>query len=327
MHMSDKKSYINMSILTLILCGAAMSVFHVQGASAASNVARDITNEIFQQMSGDCADYAGSMKGTVSDIQRNTQFEELVLITSDEKSCTLKSNNIPNHDFNDAQARFATPVFEIAQEFSIPRNPSLSSSSEALSQRGHNAVMLNGVVLDILSAGCYRPDGRRVDENGNVAIGCRTGDAWMLDPLGPGAGFGTDQHNAHTQPDGLYHYHGNPMAMFDSNPGPDGSPVIGFAADGFPIYGSYFKDKSGKVRQAISGYELKAGQRTSSANDPGGAFNGMYVDDWEFAGSGDLDTCNGMTVNGQYGYYVTGSYPWVIACFSGKPDTSFLKKR
>lgn len=326
MHISDKKFDIKMPFLTSLLSGLVIAVIHSQSASA-SGSSLDITDAIFQQLSGDCADYAGTMTGNVADIQRDIHFEESVLITSDNNSCTLASNNIPNHDFNDMQARFATPVSEIAQEFTIPRNPSLQSSSGALSQRGYNAVMLNGVVLDILSAGCYRPDGRRVDENGNVAIGCRTGDAWMLDPLGPGAGFGTDQHNAHTQPDGLYHYHGNPMAMFDSNPGENGSPAIGFAADGYPIYGSYFKDKSGNVRQAISGYQLKSGQRPSSANDPGGTFNGMYVDDWEFAGHGDLDACNGMTVNGQYGYYVTGTYPWVIACFSGKPDDSFLKKR
>ena len=45
--------------------------------------------------------------------------------------------------------------------------------------------------------------------------------------------------------------------MFDGNPGINGSPVIGFAADGFPIYGSYFLDpSSNQVRKAISGYTL-----------------------------------------------------------------------
>ena len=28
-----------------------------------------------------------------------------------------------------------------------------------------------------------------------------------------GNDFGTDSHNAHTQPDGAYHYHGDPVAM------------------------------------------------------------------------------------------------------------------
>lgn len=32
-------------------------------------------------------------------------------------------------------------------------------------------------------------------------------------------------------------------------------------------------------------------------------------------------------VGGQYGYYVTDSYPWIIGCHSGIPDPSFAKGR
>ena len=42
--------------------------------------------------------------------------------------------------------------------------------------------------------------------------------------------------------------------------------------------------------------------------------------------AGDLDECNGMTVDGAYGYYVTDQYPWVMACFQGTPDPSFRKQ-
>ena len=52
--------------------------------------------------------------------------------------------------------------------------------------------------------------------------------------------FKVDIHNAHVQGDGTYHYHGNPNAMFDDSPSGDGSPLIGFAADGFPIWILYF---------------------------------------------------------------------------------------
>jgi hypothetical protein len=41
--------------------------------------------------------------------------------------------------------------------------------------------------------------------------------------------------------------------------------------------------------------------------------DGTYVADWEWTDADDLDECNGMTVNGQYGYYVTDAYPWVMA--------------
>ncbi len=316
----------NLTSLAVLVGGAIVfgQICHAETAPAA---ATDITNAILTSRSADCADYAAAYTSTVVDVQEQKPFSGALEIAAAEARCTLTSNTIPNHDFNDETARFAHPVAEIAQELTLRRNPEIAAKPTALSQRSYNAVMLNGVVLDLLSAGCYRPDGDRVDANGNVMIGCSSEDPWLLDPLAPGASFGTDEHNAHTQPNGLYHYHGNPMALFDSEPGPDGSPVIGFAADGFPIYGSYFKDESGTIRRAVSGYSLRQGTRPTSATDPGGTHDGMYVDDYAFTGAGDLDQCNGMTVDGQYGYYVTDAYPWVMGCFSGTPDPSFAKRR
>ena len=288
----------------------------------------DITNAIFASRNADCASYENRYSSKVTDTQQNKQLTGAVHVTAYTDHCVLESNSVPNHDTGEGSARnFVAPVTEISGTFDIPRNPKQQKTPTALDQRSYDAIMLNGVVVDILSAGCYRPNGQRVDKNGNVAIGCRADEKWLMDPLGPGAGFGADRHNAHTQPNGQYHYHGNPMAMFNDHPGAEGSPVIGFAADGFPIYGSYFKDSTGTVRKAKSGYTLKSGQRPSSASDPGGTYDGMYVDDFEFTGAGDLDQCNGMVVNGQYAYYVTDSYPWVIKCFTGKPDGSFAKPR
>ncbi|MDH3729761.1 MAG: YHYH protein [Acidimicrobiia bacterium] len=300
-----------------------------QGTDATTaSGAVDITNAVFTERDADCAAYDSALVSDVSDISRAMMFAGNVVITAEDAACTLTSNNIPNHDFNDDSARFANAVAEVQQTFSIPRDPQLAASSTALSQRLYNAVMLNGVPVDLLSAGCYRPSDQMADADGNVAIGCSENDSWLLDPLGTESKFGADEHNAHTQPDGSYHYHGNPNALFDDSPGPEGSPVIGFAADGFPIYGSYFVDAdNGELRKAVSGYTLRAGDRPSSDTDPGGAYDGLYVDDWEFTGSGDLDECNGMTIDGQYGYYVTDSYPWIIACHSGTPDTSFAKGR
>lgn len=187
--------------------------------------------------------------------------------------------------------------------------------------------MLNGVVIDMLSAGCYSPNDPMADADGNTAIGCMSTDPWLLDPLGTDHKFGADSHNAHTQPDGTYHYHGSPNAMFNDSPSASGSPVIGFAADSYPIYGSYFLDPAtSTVRKALSGYSQKSGSRgTQSDANPGGTYDGTYVDDYEFTNAGDLDECNGMTVDGQYGYYVTDTYPWVIKCHSGTLDASFNK--
>ncbi|MEN0088366.1 MAG: YHYH protein [Pseudomonadota bacterium] len=211
--------------------------------------------------------------------------------------------------------------------FSVPRNPTVAGRPTALSHRSYDAVMLNGVPVDILSAGCYDPSARRTDENGNTPAGCSDDNPWLIDPPSAGNFFGEDSFNGHTQPDGTYHYHANPMTLEPASASADGSPVIGFAADGFPIYGGYFRDTSGKVRKAQSGYELKSGARPKTPGSPGGTHTGMYLADWEFTGGGDLDECNGMTVNGQYGYYVTDSYPWILKCHKGTPDRSFAKGR
>ena len=149
--------------------------------------------------------------------------------------------------------------------------------------------------------------------------------------------FGTDSHNAHTQPDGTYHYHGDPKAMYDTAcvDKQTVSPVVGFAADGFPIYGPCIADGD-TVRVATSSYQLKAGTRQTvngyttpvqgQGNIESDSYDGQFIGDWEYVeNSGDLDQCNGMTVDGHYGYYLTNQYPWVLACFSGTPDSSFDK--
>ena len=293
----------------------------------------DIYNAIFTNRSVDCGDYVNEYDANPTDLQNALPFNADVLISVTDSTCTISSNSVPNHDFNDDTAAFsggaagATISPQESFAHTITRTPGFAPSPTFISQAVKNGIFLNGVRLDILSAGCYRPTDAQADESGEIAIGCSSDSAWLLDPLSTESKFGADLHNAHTQPGGLYHYHGSPVAMFDDNPGPDGSPVIGFAADGFPIYGPYFFDEaSGAVRKAVSGYTLKSGSRGErSDTNPGGEYTGRYNDDWEFTDAGDLDECNGMTVDGQYGYYVTDSYPWVIKCLMGTPDDSFVQ--
>jgi hypothetical protein len=242
-------------LLTVLLCGCS--------SNRPTDSTVDLTNAILTERSADCADYEDAYTAMVRDVQAQTDFASSVVITKGTTSCTLTSNSIPNHDFDDVTADFATPVKALTKTFTLQRAPTVAATTSALTQMSYNAVLLNGVVLDLLSAGCYRPTDAMADPDGNVAIGCQATDPWLVDPLGPGASFGTDAHNAHTQPDGRYHYHGNPMALFDDQPGAAGSPVIGFAADGFPIFGSYFRDGNGTVRKAVSGYRIKMGTRPS----------------------------------------------------------------
>jgi len=67
-------------------------------------------------------------------------------------------------------------------------------------------------------------------------------------------------------------------------PSTGSSPVIGYARDGFPIYGLY--DTDGNIQRSK-----------------------MY--------GGDLDECNGKEDSNGYGYYITAEPPFVPTCLRG----------
>ena len=300
----------------------------------------DITNAIFNNFDGYCGDYTDIYVSNVTDVQRGLAFSGSLSITrSPEGKCVFATNAIPNHDFNDG-GRFAHPVSEQSDRYEVAAMPSVSTNTTPLIL-GDDAILLNGVKLDLLAAACFDVGPEPL---GREKIGCgqdQIDNPWRYDPMSPLNDFGTDRNNAHAQPDGTYHYHGNPMAMFESDCETSGtvSPVIGFAADGFPIYGSCFDD-DGTVREARSSYVLKDGggprQSVDGYNTPTAGhgavassnYDGQFRGDYEYsADSGDLDECNGMVVDVQYGYYVTGEFPWVLGCFSCVPDPSFYRLR
>lgn len=301
----------------------------------ASGGAVDITSALFTNLDASCASYANAYFSSVKDVQNGLSFDGDLTITVVGDQCVFETNAIPNHDFNDG-GNFATPVSAQSARYEIPVTPVAAANVTPL-EMGDDAIFLNGVKLDLLAAACYDVGSEPL---GREKIGCgpdQMDNPWRYDPMSSLNEFGTDNNNAHTQPDGTYHYHGNPMAMFvaDCETGATVSPVIGFAADGFPIYGSCFDD-NGTVRQATSSYLFKEGGSarqvvatyTTPASGQGavasGNYDGQFRGDYEYmAGAGDLDACNGMTVDGQYGYYVTDAYPWVLGCYTGTPDESF----
>ena len=300
----------------LVLVGAAYVFGPVssRGDAAPPESATDITGAILTARSANCANYAKNYVAKATDVKRGVALDAKIVVSADGLGCTIASNAIPNHDFN-ATGRFATVVSPQRQSYRVPANPVRAARPTPLSLRVDNAILLNGVKVDLLGAGCYGVgDGR---------IGCRDMSApYRYDPVGLQK-FGVDEHNAHTQPDGTYHYHGNPHALFDDSKTDAPSPVIGFAADGFPVFGSYFADGT-TIRKAKSSYQLKPGTRPGG---PGGNYDGTFIDDYQYiVGSGDLDACNGMTVDGVYGYFVSDGYPYVMGCFRGTPDASFIKK-
>ncbi|MCP4501879.1 MAG: YHYH protein [Deltaproteobacteria bacterium] len=294
-----------------------------------TNGPQDITDVIFTKSSASCADYAGSYSSTVTDINRDLVFNGEFSISTNASTCDFSSNGIPNHDFNDGNSSFPNPVGAVEQDFSVPLNPSDSTEPTPVSLGFKSAILLNGGIIDVLPAACW---GVGNEPLGQEKIGCFTdGYAWRYDPMFPANDFGTDSHNAHSQPpDGKYHYHGNPRALFDEMDPAVASPVIGFAPDGYPLFGSFIDD-NGTVREVQSSYELRGGMRSlddlegglQEGAAPGGNYDGTFRDDFVYTEDlGDLDACNGMMVNGQYGYYITNAFPWVPNCFMGTPDSS-----
>ncbi|NQZ28424.1 MAG: YHYH protein [Colwellia sp.] len=277
----------------------------------------DITNVTLINQSKNCVDYIEQFTSSVNDINNGVVFHGELVITQIGEKCVFNTNAIPNHDFNDGGSAFPNDVSEQSDLFEITISPTKANQVTPISLQVDNAILLNGVKVDLLAAGCYGV--------GNGKVGCNDNDQpWRYDPMHAANGFAVDSHNAHAQPNGTYHYHGSPIALFEDNANQD-SPVIGFAADGFPIYGTYFDDQ-GEVRSVRSSYRLKSGDRPNGAEDPGGSYDGTFRDDYEYVeGSGDLDACNGMTFNGAYAYYITLRYPYVLSCFTGTPDSSFTK--
>ncbi|MGC3959680.1 MAG: YHYH protein [Verrucomicrobiota bacterium] len=148
--------------------------------------------------------------------------------------------------------------------------------------------------------------------------------------------LGLDQNNAHVQPTGAYHYHGLPTGLMGKLGG-DGKKMllVGYAADGFPIYTSFghsvATNAASPLQKMRSSWQLKKGERTGG---PGGKPDGKFTTDYEYvADSGDLDECNGrfgMTPEypqGIYHYYITEDFPQLTRQWRGTPDASFFKQR
>jgi arylsulfatase A-like enzyme len=278
--------------------------------------AANITGTKFSNLSAACSDYVGEYRSTANDIGQNVSFTGSVSISANNGQCSISSNSIPNHDFNDGERSFPNNVGEVNESFTFTANPMPAAASTPLTINRDNAILLNGVKVDVLAAACFGV--------GDERTGCNDiNQPWRFDPMHGPNGFNVDMNNAHAQPDGAYHYHG-PPPIFNGD-SQTSSGVIGFAADGYPIFGPYF-DANGIIREATPSYRLKTGNRPTGAGNPGGTYDGTYRDDYEYvAGLGDLNECNGMTVNGQYGYYVTSGFPYLVGCYTGTPDSSFLK--
>jgi hypothetical protein len=179
-------------------------------------------------------------------------------------------------------------------------------------------IAINGIVFDPGAAEFWNRD---------------PASGWQYEPLSGAINLGEDESNAHVQPTGAYHYHGIPEGMVAGQSANEHSPLVGFAADGFPIYVRYgctvTGDSAGSVALLRSSYRVKNGTRPGG---PGGAYDGSFVADYEYAaGLGDLDENNGRFgvtpeyPGGTYYYVLTDAFPFIPRRFAGTPDQGFAR--
>lgn len=252
---------------------------------------------------------------------------------------TFTANSIPNHMVGlfGAGPGSLNPnaISEQNESYTITLNPTFSSTLTPLlstTGTGPNAgpqysfgILLNGVELDPVAAEPFPHEGM-MSPNVNWE--------WNLEALN--VNLGLDCNNAHVQPTGKYHYHGSPVLYLQNlNIPTNAMTLIGYAADGFPIYFKYAysnaSDNLSAIIEMTSSYKLKTGDRPGDGvTAPCDVYNGIYSNDYEYEnGLGTLDEANGRTgvtpefPNGTYYYVITDEFPSIPRYFKGTPSNDF----
>ena len=233
------------------------------------------------------------------------------------------SNDIPDHKVG----KFPDPgcpntVRPQRFHFRMPLHPATTGHFTALTNQMDFGIALDGVVFDPGTARFWHHQRHSV---------------WNFELMTGFGNLGLDQSHAHVQRDGTYHYHGLPTEFIQARHAWGKVVLIGYAADGFPVYGPWGyrnpHDAHSGIKILRSGYRIKTGWRPRPPHGPGGRYDGKYAGDFEFVpGIGDLDKANGRYgvtpeyPRGTYYYVITENYPFIPRYFRGTPDRSFFKR-
>jgi hypothetical protein len=225
----------------------------------------------------------------------------------------VQASGLPDHEYgpfpnanNPNNVKNQNAFWKIPLETVIP----ITTEKEA-APKGPIAIARNGVVI-------YNPESSSSYLSENI---------WHENAVTTETGI--DNSNGHTNEANQYHYHQNPIAIYDDESYAH-SPLLGYAFDGIPIYGprSFTNvNGTGEIRRMRSSYRLKSGARTAIGSEsiPLGNYDGKYIEDYEYVTNlGDLDEFNGRSAmtpeypEGIYAYYITvddlgaSAYPYVI---------------
>ncbi|MDC0230817.1 YHYH protein [Aureispira] len=229
--------------------------------------------------------------------------------------------------------------------FKFTRFPQPETGTKTPTPKGKIGLALNGIPM--FGYGDARSYAFIFNANVSNGDGVWNADAWVSE------GATMDQNgNGHSEGTGTYHYHANPGVLY-SEIDSIHAPIIGFAFDGYPIYGPFGysdpNDPQSNVVRLASSYQLRNitvrntlpnGQAANPSGPnvtTGGNFDlGTYIEDYEYVpSSGDLDEFNGRNCvtpeypGGTYAYFLTTksngdpAFPYFMAAeYFGQVSTS-----
>tara|TARA_B110000444_G_scaffold60463_1_gene56430 strand:+ start:77031 stop:79952 length:2922 start_codon:yes stop_codon:yes gene_type:complete len=248
-------------------------------------------------------------------------FQCQVSVTVQNDEMIVVSNGIPNHDFLSTMGCCApemdytttfplNPVNDTSGGHDTSNCPASAGRWECVPDRGTVAMSVNGAPIFGPEEG---PGGDAValhfdyfnEDRQPIVLGWCTGHS-----AGPnGYHYHYDANCVYWEPES-----GETMEDYDPSKikSDEHSPIIGWAFDGYPIYGMYgYNEDQSTLKAITSSYGI---ERTQEGGDQG--YNG--IDDWNYIdGSGDLDECNGRF--GPTPEYPDGIYHYVSTPLSGSP--------
>ena len=155
--------------------------------------------------------------------------------TSDDVNRILSGNGIPNHEvgtFPIPNNPNSISEQNVNEEFTLCPILVSENGQPAGGPAGAIAYAINSVKFDPATAG-------RCNDQGECSLAQGQGN-WSIEALGHETfDFGDDMNHAHVQPNGAYHYHGMPELLIDFLGDEEGMTLVGWAADGFPVYARY----------------------------------------------------------------------------------------
>ena len=271
------------------------------------------------------------------DCNQTLNFNSLYNETTQGNNRIITANSVPNHNvglFGPVMGSLNPNAISPQNEsYTIPVNPTeaneftslLGTTGTDLGPQYSFGILFNGVELDPVAAEPFPHEGMN-SSNANWI--------WNLEALN--INLGVDCNNAHVQPNGKYHYNGTPTSYLNSlNVSSTNMTLIGYAADGFPIYYKYaysLANNSGSdITIMTSSYRLKSGNRPGDRiSAPCDSYNGVYSNDYEdINGVGTLDEANGRNgvtpeyPNGTYYYVITDEFPSIPRYLRGTPSQDF----